>query len=356
MNLDSEDENIELTTYDNIIVNKNTNIIKRRIGSSNDITTMSEHIFQPIKKFNSLPGSIKGISQTNLNNPTRSLTNSPVSNVNRFINETKLNSRSRGNSDNNFEDELTSINGHSSSYSRWRYTYPCNAIIRFDKRYENIYGNKYIAFKNYFKRLIFMYILNICGFLYLHFVRLSHNDDSDIDFSHDDLIFFAILPIFCLFPVNHLLSKNNKKHYLTYILGYFNGINFAVLNNIGNLDEFVLDTYDFKKNDAFHIFVLILLIILCVYSVCYIIYVTKKRLLVATLLTAAFTGFGVYCGIMVWQECEVHIHHYFIGMFLAAISYHPRYITLIISSVSFGVYLEGIVQWGYAPLTYCPSE
>ena len=70
---------------------------------------MSEHIFQPIKKFNSLPGSIKGISQTNLNNPTRSLTNSPVSNVNRFINETKLNSRSRGNSYNNFEDELTSI-------------------------------------------------------------------------------------------------------------------------------------------------------------------------------------------------------------------------------------------------------
>ena len=49
---------------------------------------------------------------------------------------------------------------------------------------------------------------------------------------------------------------------------------------------------------------------------------------------------------------SIQIHHYLFAMFLVVLSYHPRYITLIISSVSFGIYLEGIVQWGYAPIAY----
>ena len=208
-----------------------------------------------------------------------------------------------------------------------------------------------LMIRNYLKKLFFLYILNICGYLYLHFIRLSHNYEG-MDFSIDDFIFFFLLPLFCLFPINHLLSKNEYKHYGTYFLGYFNGINFSFLNSIGNLDKFVLDTNNFKGDDAFHIFILVILILFCVYSVGYTLYVTKKRKLVALLILSPIIIIGILCMIMTSRGYIIHIHHYLIGIFLVFVSYHPKYMTIIINSVSFGVYFEGIVQWGYAPIFY----
>ena len=351
------DEEIELTSMKFLgeprLPISSQNSFVRRNNSSNDIHTVPDSSLTS-RPFNSLPGRITGVPPHTLGS-SRSLTNSPLSSMQKFIDGTRLNepnirtqyTRRLSDSENDI-DELEALNGH------LRQTKCYDYIIQVDRENELIYGTKYVVLKNYFKRLIFMYILNVFGYFYLHFVSLSHIDDTDVDFTTDELIFFLTIPAFCLFPVNHLLSKNNKKHYLTYVLGYFNGINFSVINNIGNLDEFVLDTYNFKSNDSFHILVLVLLCILCVYSVGYTIYVTKKRALVSTLMFLLFGSFASYCLYMAYaQNCTIHIHHYLIGIFLAAISYHPKYVTLIISSVSFGVYLEGIVQWGYAPITYC---
>ena len=200
----------------------------------------------------------------------------------------------------------------------------------------------------YLKRLLFMYTLNIFGYMYLHFVSLSHG--YDIDLNTDDLIFFLILPIFSFFPINHLLSKGEVKHYGTYVLGFFNGVNFSVLNNIGNLDKFVLDTNDFKYDDPLHVMILLILIIFCCYSIFYTLKVSKKRKLVSFLIFSPIIIIGVLT--LSLTEYTTHIHHYVIALFLVLISYHPRYLTIIINSVSFGVYLEGIVQWGYAPIFY----
>ena len=212
--------------------------------------------------------------------------------------------------------------------------------------------NRKIFIWNYFKRLIFLYTINVLGYFYLHFIILAHFDEAEIDFNSDDLIFFLTLPILCFFPVNHILSKDDYKHYLTYLLGYFNGINFSLLSSLSNLDDFALNTYKFKKEDQIHIAVLVLLIILGVYSIGYTLYVTKKKKLVSFLIFTPMIITTIYCLVKESQGYVTHIHHYFIGLFLILISYHPRYITLIINSVSFGVYLEGVVQWGYAPLIY----
>ena len=186
----------------------------------------------------------------------------------------------------------------------------------------------------------------------MHFIILSHLDQEEIDFHIDDLIYFLTLPILCAFPINHLLSKQNYKHYITYALGYFNGINFSLLSSLSNLGDFALNTYKFKKEDQLHIAVLILLIIFGIYSIGYTLYVSKKRKLVSMLIFTPMIIIAIYCAVKESQGYIIHIHHYLIGLFLVLISYHPRYITLIINSVAFGVYLEGIVQWGYAPLIY----
>ena len=205
---------------------------------------------------------------------------------------------------------------------------------------------------NYVKRLSFLYALCFTGYFYLHFIILSHNESYKIDFTKDDGIFFGTLPIICAFPINHILSKKRYKHYLTYILGFFNGVNFSFMNNIGTLNEFALNTRDFKKNDDIHLLIFWSLIVLGIYSISYALYITKRKILVSALILTPIVTLIIYCSVMTNNGYIIHIHHYLIGLFLLLVSYHPKYITLIINSVSLGVYLEGIVQWGYAPIIY----
>ena len=71
----------------------------------------------------------------------------------------------------------------------------------------------------YLKRLLFMYTLNICGYMYLHFVSLSHG--YDIDLNTDDLIFFSNITYIFFLPNKSFIIKRRSQALWDLCIGVF---------------------------------------------------------------------------------------------------------------------------------------
>merc|ERR1712187_295709 len=52
-------------------------------------------------------------------------------------------------------------------------------------------------------------------------------------------------------------------------------------------------------------------------------------------------------------KCAIHVHHWFIGMFLATFFQSPRdqlWSSSVAQAVGIGIFVNGIAAWGFAPL------
>jgi hypothetical protein len=166
-----------------------------------------------------------------------------------------------------------------------------------------------------------------------------------------DLMFNGMIsPIIYYNSPRHILMKITKNQFiLIYTPSFIAGLCFRFLDLIPNINTFEINplTIDSPVEITMACIVALLIIGIVIYyivwsqfpiinTILFILYIT------ATLLSSYY--FYILGG-------TIHYHHYSVGLMVMLLSRNYRSkIVIMIHAVSYGVYIDGISRWGYAPI------
>lgn len=203
--------------------------------------------------------------------------------------------------------------------------------------------------RNYYNMLKWYWVYLFYGFIGGVFI----NSISNTNILKYDM-FFNVLSspiIYYHSPKNILTNISKQKFIKCYTIPFVFGLFFRFLDYIPALNSFALDpNYIISTLD--YVLVAIILGFILLLSLYYL-FISSNPILNSILLIAQFliTFFTFY--LFYKSGGNIHFHHYFIALILMLVSknYHSS-IVIIIHSVSYGVFIEGISKWGFDSIAW----
>ena len=212
--------------------------------------------------------------------------------------------------------------------------------------YEKRISNKN---NNYYNMLKWYWIYLFYGFI----GGILINSISNTNILKYDM-FFNILSspiIYYHSPKNILTNISKQKFIKFYTIPFVFGLFFRFFDYIPALNSFALDP-NFIVSTLDYVLVAIILGFILLLSVYYL-FISSNPILNSILLISQFliTFFIFY--LFYKSGGNIHFHHYFIALILMLVSknYHSS-IVIIIHSVSYGVFIEGISKWGFDSIAW----
>ena len=143
--------------------------------------------------------------------------------------------------------------------------------------------------------------------------------------------------------LNHIELSDFVKYYT---LPFIFGLQFRFLSRIPELNTFVLNPQEI--NTSLHIILTCIVGfgILCLSL--YYLFISSNPFVNGSILIAEFIFIVAFNYYFYNQGGNFHIHHYFLALIIMLISknYHSK-LVIVIHSIGYGVYIEGISAWGY---------
>jgi hypothetical protein len=202
---------------------------------------------------------------------------------------------------------------------------------------------------NYYNMLKWYWIYLFYGFIGGIFI----NSISNTTILKYDM-FFNVLSspiIYYHSPKNILTNISKQKFIKFYTIPFIFGLFFRFLEYIPALSSFALDpNYIITTLD--YVLVAIILGFILLLSLYYL-FISSNPILNSILLIAQFLITFVIFYMFYKSGGNIHFHHYFIALILMLVSknYHSS-IVIIIHSVSYGVFIEGISKWGFDSIAW----
>lgn len=214
---------------------------------------------------------------------------------------------------------------------------------------ELINKNKNIKNKNYYNSIKWYLIFLFYGFIGGVFINLISNTQI---VRYD--MFFNILSspiIYYHSPKNILINIPRNKFIKFYTIPFILGLCFRFLSEIPDLSSFILDpNYITTTLD----YTLVFVICFCILIISiYYLFISSNPFVNSILLLLYFLSTFIICYLYHNNGGNLHIHHYFLGLIIMLVSknYHSN-IIIIIHSISYGIFIEGISKWGFDKIAW----
>lgn len=205
--------------------------------------------------------------------------------------------------------------------------------------YNNLEHN-YLFIKGYI-------VFTLYGFIGGIFI----NSISNVNIINVDLIFNFILSsiIYKSSPQKILQNISNQYLILYYTIPFVFGLMFRFFDMVPFINSFILNP-DYIETTVQYVLLSILIVFLLFVSIFYI------KTSMYPIINCCIFGVQIIVGIIGFyffrqNNGNIHFHHYFVSLLLMLYSRNPDYrIILIIHAISYGIYIEGISKYGFAPI------
>ncbi len=203
--------------------------------------------------------------------------------------------------------------------------------------------------KNYYNMLKWYWVYLFYGFIGGVFI----NSISNTNILKYDM-FFNVLSspiIYYHSPKNILTNISNNKFIKYYTIPFIFGLFFRFFDYIPALNSFALDP-KYIVSTLDYILVAVILFCILLLSIYYL-FISSNPILNSILLISQFFITFIIFYMFHKSGGNIHIHHYFIALILMLVSknYHSS-IVIIIHSLSYGVFIEGISKWGFDSIAW----
>ena len=154
-------------------------------------------------------------------------------------------------------------------------------------------------------------------------------------------------------PACHLYTDYEVFFYNYYIwtTGFFIGLQFTHMD-VGFLQQFTLD-WNVMKNWPWYLWVLFVGLITLLGSIAsyvFYLYYTVGFFMTYIYLIGGAVGLIWLRGKMLGPNYHLHIHHYFLGMFVSSIICYQNTFLTLVHSIFNGIMMEGGCRWGFSPI------
>ena len=166
-----------------------------------------------------------------------------------------------------------------------------------------------------------------------------------------DMIFNIMLsPIIYYNSPRKILTRIDKNQFIFYYtIPFICGLFFRFLDMITILSQFTL-SFD-NINSTVQIILTTLVCIIVLIMIIYYIYISSEPIINFLLFIIFTLIISITCYYFYSDNGKIHIHHYFIGLIIMLLSKNCKYnLVIMIHSVGYAIYIEGISKWGYAPI------
>ncbi len=209
--------------------------------------------------------------------------------------------------------------------------------------------NKNTKNYNYYNSIKWYWIFLFYGFL----GGIIINSISNAQILRYDMFFNILLSpiIYYHSPKNILINIPINKFFKFYTLPFIIGLCFRFLSEVPELGSFILDPkYIITTLD----YILVFIICLCILIISiYYLFISSNPIVNSILLLLYFLSTFIIFYLYYLDGGNLHIHHYFLGLIIMLVSknYHSN-IIIIIHSISYGIFIEGISKWGFDKIAW----
>jgi len=211
--------------------------------------------------------------------------------------------------------------------------------------------NKNIKIKNniYYNSIKWFWVFLFYGFL----GGIIINSISNTQILRYDMFFNILLSpiIYYHSPKNILINIPLNKFFKFYTLPFILGLCFRFLSEVPELGSFILDPkYIITTLDYILVFIIFLgILIISIYYL----FISSNPIVNSILLLLYFLSTFIIFYLYYLNGGNLHIHHYFLGLIIMLVSknYHSN-IIIIIHSISYGIFIEGISKWGFDKIAW----
>ena len=205
----------------------------------------------------------------------------------------------------------------------------------------------HLKHNKYYQSIKWYSVFMVYGFIGGIFI----NSISNITILRFDMFFnIMISPIIYYHSPKNILNHIEFSDFLKYYtLPFICGLQFRFLDSIPELNTFVLNLQEIHTSLQITLASIVCLGILCLSL--YYLFISSNPYVNGSILIAEFIFIIVFNYYFYRQGGNIHIHHYFLALIIMLISknYHSK-LVIVIHSVGYGIYIEGISGWGYGKI------
>ena len=210
-----------------------------------------------------------------------------------------------------------------------------------------IANDTHVKHDKYYQSIKWYSVFMVYGFVGGIFI----NGISNVTILRFDMFFNIIFsPIIYYHSPKNILNHIELSHFLKYYtLPFICGLQFRFLDNIPQLNTFVLNPQEIQTSLQITLASIVGFGILCLSL--YYLFISSNPYVNGSILVAEFIFIVVFNYYFYRQGGNIHIHHYFLALIIMLISknYHSK-LVIVIHAVAYGIYIEGISAWGYGKI------
>ena len=165
---------------------------------------------------------------------------------------------------------------------------------------------------------------------------------------HNSIILLFTLPLLFVSSANTTFTLTRSPRLGAYVGGLVVGVQWGFIDTIQAVSTFVLSSEQFEYHNILHLTVLGLLGFMLLVLTALFIWQTSPLMRCARISALGLaTTVVTTLGCTVYSHMPLHLHHYIVGMYIVLVTRAECPYRALIQGVGLGVYLDGIIRYGF---------